>query len=122
MPARPAEGALEASIQADDLEGRLAALDDHEAPAFVALDRGDELAAPVTGVGDDGADVGRSGERPATSLAPARRSDMPAGSTRLAIDEPDVPTRMWRLRPFARLCPSKPRTPPSPSSSPTAHP
>jgi hypothetical protein len=33
-------------------------------------------------------------------------------ATRLAIIKPRVSTRMWRLRPFTRLCPSKPRVPP----------
>src|ERR1700730_11218109 len=37
---------------------------------------------------------------------------MLAGSTRQAIGRPNVSTRMWRLRPFTSLCPSKPRTPP----------
>ena len=54
MPAKPAERALDDPVQADDLEGWLASLDDHETPAFVALDLGGELAALVTGIGDDG--------------------------------------------------------------------
>ena len=56
MPAEPAESALDDPVQADDLEGRLAALDDHETPVFVSFDLGGELAALVTGIGDDGAD------------------------------------------------------------------
>ena len=34
------------------------------------------------------------------------------GITRFAIGKPSVSTRMWRLRPFTRLWPSNPRTPP----------
>ena len=43
MPAEPAESPLDDPVQADDLEGRLASLDDQEPPAFVALDLGGEL-------------------------------------------------------------------------------
>ena len=42
--AMPAERALNDPVQADDLEGWLASFDDHEAPAFVALDRGGRLS------------------------------------------------------------------------------
>lgn len=55
---------------------------------------------------------GNKGPRPPSRRVPARRSDILAGATRLAIMIPRVPTRMWRLRPFTRLYPSKPRTPP----------
>jgi hypothetical protein len=55
---------------------------------------------------------GNNGPSPPNSREPARRSDMLAGSTLHAIGRPNVSTRMWRLRPFTRLYPSKPRTPP----------
>jgi hypothetical protein len=48
-----------------------------------------------------------------TSLPLAFRSDMFAGSTRLAIGSPRMSTRMCRFLPFTRLCPSNPRMPPT---------
>jgi hypothetical protein len=47
---------------------------------------------------------------------------MLAGSTRLVIGIPSTSTGIWRFRPFTRLWPSKPRTPPFRSSSPIGHP
>jgi hypothetical protein len=82
----------------------------------IAPELAGELAALVASIRDDRAIVGQSGARPASSLAPATGSDMFAGSTRLAIGRPSTSTRMWRFRPFTRLWPSKPRTPPFCSS------
>jgi hypothetical protein len=48
--------------------------------------------------------LGNNALNPPSSRAPARRSDVSAGSTRLATSRPSVSTRMWRLRPFTRLC------------------
>jgi hypothetical protein len=56
--------------------------------------------------------LGNNALKPPSSRAPARRSDVSAGSTRLATSRPSVSTKMWRLRPFTRLCASKPRAPP----------
>ena len=56
--------------------------------------------------------LGNNALNPPSSRAPARRSDVSAGSTRLATSRPSVSTKMWRLRPFTRLCASKPRAPP----------
>ena len=39
--------------------------------------------------------LGNRGAKPATHRAPPRRSDVAAGSTRLAIGRPSVSTRMW---------------------------
>ena len=55
---------------------------------------------------------GNNGPKPPSRREATRRSEMLAGSTRHAIGRPNVSTRMWRLRPFTRLCASKPRTPP----------
>ena len=41
--------------------------------------------------------VGQSGARPANSLPPAFRSEMLAGSTRLAMGKPTMSTKMWRV-------------------------
>lgn len=56
--------------------------------------------------------LGDNGLKPPSKRSAARRSEVLAGSTRQAIGKPNVSTRMWRLRPFTSLCPSKPRTPP----------
>ena len=55
--------------------------------------------------------LGNNALNPLSSRAPARRSEVSAGSTRLATSRPSVSTKMWRLRPFTRLCASKPRPP-----------
>jgi hypothetical protein len=102
----PGEGALDDPIEANDLEGRLASLDDHETPALVALDLGGELAALVTSVGDDGAD-GRPERRktghqpcPSPPIRYAGRLD-PAGDQQAQRVDQDV--ALAALHPFVPI-------------------
>jgi hypothetical protein len=46
--------------------------------------------------------LGNNALNPPSSRAPARRSDVSAGSTRLATMRPSVSTKIWRLRPWVR--------------------
>src|ERR1700736_3152838 len=55
---------------------------------------------------------GNNGANPPSNRTAAFRSEMSAGSTLHAISSPKMSTTIWRLRPFTRLCASKPRMPP----------
>ena len=86
VPSDPSEGAFDDPGETHNLERPLTAFDDAKLVAF-GFDEPCELAALVTGIRDDRFDR-RKDPRPPSKRAAARRSDMLAASTRLAIGMP----------------------------------
>src|SRR5260221_2252430 len=115
MATEPGEAALHNPGEACNLERALTAFDDLQLPAGLPQQVARELATLVSGISDNSITVrmfGNNGSKPLSNRAAAFRSEMSAGSTLHAMSSPKVSTRMWRLRPFTRLCASNPRIPP----------
>ena len=106
----PSEGAFDDPGETHNLERPLTAFNDSKLVAL-GFDEPCELAALVTGIRDDRFDRRKDWPRPPSKRAVARRSDMLAASTRLAIGMPKVSTRICRFLPLIRLWASKPRMP-----------
>src|SRR5438105_909991 len=89
VAAQPGEAALDDPCQPGDFERALPALHDLQLPAVFPHEFSGQLAALVTSIGDNRADSWKTerSSRPA-SEPPARRSDILAGSTRLATSRP----------------------------------
>jgi len=106
--AKPSEAALHNPGEACDLECALPAFDDLQLPAVLAQQVVRELGTlPASAM--TVRMFGNNGLKPPSNRAAAFRSEMSAGSTLHAISSPKVSTKMWRLRPFTRLCASNPR-------------